>query len=106
MLDLNGYAGCLLHQMSNFDAASWEDGCSSTACVVRDHDGTLLLVADFLCDCTAIEDAEIRAAWETIRLLRAYYPDSQVWVEGDALAIIQCLQASDTLQGCSCWNLF
>ena len=43
----------------------------------------------------------MRAAWETIRLLRAYYPESQVWVEGDALAVIQCLQASNTPQGCS-----
>ena len=86
---------------ANFDAASWEDSRSSAACVVRDHAGTLLLAAGFLCDRMAIEDAEMRTAWETIHLLRAYYPDSQVWVEEDALAIIQCLHASDTPQGCS-----
>ena len=43
----------------------------------------------------------MRVVWETIRLLYAYYPDRQVWVEGDALSVIQGLHVSETPQDCS-----
>ena len=54
---------------ANFDAASWENGNSSVACVVRDHTGALLLAAGFQCDNNSSEETETRAAWETIYLL-------------------------------------
>ena len=86
---------------ANFDAASWENGCSSAACVVRDHTEALLLAAGFLCYSNLIEEAKMRVVWETIRLLYAYYPDRQVWVEGDAQSVIQGLRVSETPQDCS-----
>jgi len=76
---------------ANFDVASWENGNSSVACIVRDYTGALLLAAGFLCDSNSSEEAKTRAACETICLLRGYYPDRQVWLEGDTLTVIRSL---------------
>jgi len=41
----------------NFNAALWDDGCSSVACVVRNSAGKLLLVAVWSCEYREIVDA-------------------------------------------------
>jgi len=72
----------------------WEDGRSSVACVARDAAGVLLLAAGFLCDYDTILEVETRGAWEAIWLSRLYFPRKCIWIEGDALLVIQELTAS------------
>ena len=63
---------------------------------MRDEVDRLLLAAGCLCECMMIEEAELRAAWEAIRLLRIHYSGRSTWLEGDAHNVIQRLQVSDT----------
>ena len=55
----------------NFDAAICEDGRAKGGCDVRD--GKILLAAAFHCEYLVIDVAELRAAWETIRLLKFHF---------------------------------
>ena len=63
---------------------------------MRDDAGRLLLAAGFLCEYLVIEEAELRAAWEAIRLLRFHYPGHSTWLEGDDFNVIRRLQVSNT----------
>ena len=47
--------------------------------------GRLLLVAAFLCEYLVVDEAELRAAWETIRLLKSHYPGRSICLEGTCL---------------------
>ena len=64
--------------------------------MIRNNVGELLLVAGMHCECTSVGDAEMRAAWEAIRLFRLHFNDEQVWLEGDALSVISDLQTCES----------
>jgi len=74
---------------ANFDAAVWEGGGSTAACVIRNAAGNLLLAAGWRCGYSVVPEAETRAAWETVRVLHAYFHDKRVWLEWDVLSVIQ-----------------
>ena len=77
---------------ANFDASWWEDGRATLACVVRNHSGTLLLVAGWECHCASAE-AELIAAWQTTGLWKDRFSGKKLWIEWDALSIIQALNS-------------
>ena len=79
---------------ANFDVAVWEDGGATISCVVRDYTGKLLLAAGKKVDCIGAFEAECRAARETLCLLQAQFYNEGVWIEGDALSVIEEMIAS------------
>ena len=86
---------------ANFDAAVWEDGKATLACVVRNYTSSILLVDGWLCESLDIFEAETRAAWESVRLLRSCLQNQWVWVEGDSLAVVQGLKTESCQLGTS-----
>ena len=79
---------------ANFDAAIWEVGQATIGCVLRDDIGKLLLVAGFLGCYNIVNEAELRGAWEAIKLTREYFPRFSFWLEGDAISVIQDLKGT------------
>jgi len=70
----------------NFDGSVGGDGSASAACVFRNSEAVLVVVAGFLL-CVSMQ-----AAWEALRLAAAFLPGYEVWVEGDNLTVINWLQ--------------
>ena len=92
----------------NFDTTLWNRGRVIGACVMHNATGKLLLVVSFPCDCCEVDEAELRSAWEDVRLMKEYFPDCPLCLEGDALSVTQKLLARSSsqavsviLEGCS-----
>ena len=50
-----------------------------------------LLVAVFPCD-NLIGKAELRGVWEALRLMGEHFPRQSLWLDGDAILVIQKLK--------------
>ena len=57
---------------ANFDATIWDNGRATAGCILRDSTDEVLLVAGFVWDGRLVEAAELRGAWEAIRLWVGY----------------------------------
>ena len=82
----------------NFDAAVRGEGFSTVACVARDETSKLILAAGFLCDHGTVMEAEMRRMWEALRLCQLHLSDKALWVEGDALEVIEALHGTSRAQ--------
>ena len=51
------------------------------ACVVRDSEGKLLLTAGWVGEYREISEAELRAAWESLRFMLLHLNGYYVWLE-------------------------
>jgi len=77
---------------ANFDAAVWDDGRPTAGCILRDNIGEVLLAAGFVWEGRIVDVVELRGTWEAIRLPLEFFPGRTVWLEGDALSVIQALK--------------
>ena len=57
-------------------------------CVVRDNAGKLLLAAGWVGEYREISEAELRVAWESLRLMLLHLNGYYAWLEGDALSVV------------------
>ena len=73
---------------ANFDATIWDDGRATIGYVLRDDTCSLLLVAGFQGFYNAVNESELRDAWEAIKLTREHFPGCPLWQEGDTLSVI------------------
>ena len=64
----------------NFDAALWKDGRATVVCVLRGHKCNLLPATGFNCNYLLVEEAELRAAWESIRFMKIHYHGIPCWL--------------------------
>jgi len=65
-------------------------------CVFRNEIGNILLADGFECIYNSVEEAEMRAAWETIRLMKERFAGSTFWLEGESSSDITKLQVWNT----------
>ena len=65
-------------------------------CVFRNEIGNILLADGFECIYNSVEEPEMRAAWETIRLMKERFAGSTFWLEGDSSSDITKLQIWNT----------
>ena len=63
---------------ANFDATVWEDGSITMGCVFRNEAGHILLAIGFECIYESVEEAEMKAAWETIRLMKERFAGNKL----------------------------
>ena len=75
----------------NFDVTVWGEGFSTVACVARDETDKLIPAAGFLGDHGTDIESEMQGMLEALRLYQMHLSNKALWVERDALEVIEGL---------------